>query len=440
MSSPSGSSSASQGDMGDTEHEGAGDERQEPAPPAKKKRTRTLTTPHQSAVLHALLAQSRFPTTAMREEVGRQIGLSARKVQNQRQKAKRPRSQGAQSVSRPPQYGPFPNAPGSIPTPAGSSGSFVSFGASASSPEGLSPSETAQSSVSSGGSERVTYIAEQSLMGPGTHLSGPGMPGSTFVPSLSPTRGRETSIRHRHPSRLSQSFDSTPSFLPSSADIVGGATSRYFLADPARAPVRENLHNMDHSLTLPPLAFDRPHTLGSFGAAGMPFGNPLSERLPSSAPSTVTSFEFNRPVLSTHDSPFAHQLPEPRPSVSAIPPPFTLQPRPQWDPDTFSPLSRPGSSTLASMDRPAGAYYAAESRPSLRDLVPAQSSNVGAERPSPPGQGEFSNGESTPQPQPRFVRFDPVRASALSYRSPEANPTTPPRTPEHEPSGDISAE
>ena len=26
-------------------------------PPAKKKRTRTLTTPHQSAVLHALLAQ-----------------------------------------------------------------------------------------------------------------------------------------------------------------------------------------------------------------------------------------------------------------------------------------------------------------------------------------------------------------------------------------------
>ncbi|KAI5998529.1 hypothetical protein F5J12DRAFT_895457 [Pisolithus orientalis] len=50
-------------------------------PPPKKKRTRTLTTPHQSAVLHALLAKSRFPTTAMREEVGRQIGLSARKVQ-----------------------------------------------------------------------------------------------------------------------------------------------------------------------------------------------------------------------------------------------------------------------------------------------------------------------------------------------------------------------
>ncbi|KAI6043583.1 hypothetical protein EDC04DRAFT_668117 [Pisolithus marmoratus] len=50
-------------------------------PPPKKKRTRTLTTPHQSAALHELLAKSRFPTTAMREEVGRRIGLSARKVQ-----------------------------------------------------------------------------------------------------------------------------------------------------------------------------------------------------------------------------------------------------------------------------------------------------------------------------------------------------------------------
>ena len=70
-------------------------------PGQKPKRTRQLTTPHQSAVLHALLAQvsnekasetrkikfigspfqSRFPTTQMREEVGRQIGLSARKIQ-----------------------------------------------------------------------------------------------------------------------------------------------------------------------------------------------------------------------------------------------------------------------------------------------------------------------------------------------------------------------
>ncbi|KAI0700228.1 hypothetical protein C8T65DRAFT_709704 [Cerioporus squamosus] len=116
-SSPSGSSS--QGDMADTEMEGGASkpspsESAPEGPPAKKKRTRTLTTPHQAAVLHALLAQSRFPTTQMREEVGRSIGLSARKVQNQRQKARRPRGQASTTsapLTRPPQFGPFTNAP-----------------------------------------------------------------------------------------------------------------------------------------------------------------------------------------------------------------------------------------------------------------------------------------------------------------------------------------
>ncbi|KAJ7882472.1 hypothetical protein B0H13DRAFT_2344679 [Mycena leptocephala] len=91
-----------------------------PVVPLKKKRTRTLTTPHQSAVLHALLAQSRFPTRAMREEVGRSIGLSARKVQiwfqNQRQKARRPGSQSDTSQPGAPHYNSFPNAPSSYPS------------------------------------------------------------------------------------------------------------------------------------------------------------------------------------------------------------------------------------------------------------------------------------------------------------------------------------
>ncbi|KAJ2976077.1 hypothetical protein NUW54_g11629 [Trametes sanguinea] len=103
-SSPSASSS--QGDMADTEMEAGPSkattsESAPEGPPPKKKRTRTLTTPHQAAVLHALLAQSRFPTTQMREEVGRAIGLSARKVQNQRQKARRPRGQAATSAPLP---------------------------------------------------------------------------------------------------------------------------------------------------------------------------------------------------------------------------------------------------------------------------------------------------------------------------------------------------
>lgn len=57
-------SSDSRSGMADTEPEGMSpySETSSPPPvaPLKKKRTRTLTTPHQSAVLHALLAQVRF--------------------------------------------------------------------------------------------------------------------------------------------------------------------------------------------------------------------------------------------------------------------------------------------------------------------------------------------------------------------------------------------
>ncbi|KIO32341.1 hypothetical protein M407DRAFT_18656 [Tulasnella calospora MUT 4182] len=66
---------------------------------AKKKRTRVLPTAHQSAELNKLLAETPFPSTARREELGRRIGLSARKVQvwfqNRRQKARREKEEAA---------------------------------------------------------------------------------------------------------------------------------------------------------------------------------------------------------------------------------------------------------------------------------------------------------------------------------------------------------
>ncbi|GAA5832800.1 hypothetical protein JCM11251_005769 [Rhodosporidiobolus azoricus] len=74
----------------------ADDGENEPA----KKRSRTLTTPAQTAVLNALLAKTRFPSTETREEVGKQIGMSARRVQiwfqNRRQSQKRQRDREAQ--------------------------------------------------------------------------------------------------------------------------------------------------------------------------------------------------------------------------------------------------------------------------------------------------------------------------------------------------------
>lgn len=422
MSSPSGSSSNSQADLADTEHEGGRNERSERSTsdtlPLKKKRTRTLTTPHQSAVLHALLAQSRFPTTAMREEVGRQIGLSARKVQiwfqNQRQKAKRPRSQGATPVARPPQYGPFPNVPGAPSASVGNSASFLTFGTARPEPGGMSPQEAAPSSASSAGSEQSSqrFAVESPFLGLGSQLSGPGIPGPAF-PSISPIRGGETASRHRRSSRLSQSLDSTPYFLQSSLHYSGRPVSRHPISVPAPVPDREHPYPIDPSLTLPPLTFDRPP---SHLPRTMPPGYPLSrfERLPSSAPSTMTSFDFAR-TTSTHDPPFAHVPPDvPGPSLSIIPPPFALQPAPQWDPDTFSPLSRPGSSSVS---RPGSSYYYTEGRTSPLDTSSQQPSiHTAPGQPVARDEGS-SNGESTPQPPLRSTRFDPVRSSALSYTS-----------------------
>ncbi|GAA5913425.1 hypothetical protein JCM6882_001958 [Rhodosporidiobolus microsporus] len=78
---------------------GADESGKEPA----KKRSRTLTTPAQTAVLNALLAKTRFPSTETREEVGKQIGMSARRVQiwfqNRRQSQKRQRDREAQEAA-----------------------------------------------------------------------------------------------------------------------------------------------------------------------------------------------------------------------------------------------------------------------------------------------------------------------------------------------------
>lgn len=133
------------------EQQELGDQTGEPA----KKRSRTLTTPHQTRVLNALLAkvsstaltnpicsrltpylphplQTRFPSTETRQQVGQEIGMSARRVQiwfqNRRQSQKRARDREA-SEGVPPgtytdQLNPnptFPLAPGAQPTYSGQS-------------------------------------------------------------------------------------------------------------------------------------------------------------------------------------------------------------------------------------------------------------------------------------------------------------------------------
>ncbi|KAK0468627.1 hypothetical protein IW261DRAFT_1679823 [Armillaria novae-zelandiae] len=175
-----------------------GDTEKNPTPPPptqKKKRTRTLTTPHQSAVLHALLAQSRFPTTAMREEVGRSIGLSARKVQiwfqNQRQKARRPRSQSDIPLTRPPQYGPFPTSSHPHPLPP-------SFPPHYGYPPGTGPPPP------------PAYYEPSS-----SSLLGPGMPGRSFpAPPPQPSPFRYPRLASPPPPALSRRIDYSRTLPP----------------------------------------------------------------------------------------------------------------------------------------------------------------------------------------------------------------------------------
>ncbi|KAG6829933.1 hypothetical protein H0H87_009727 [Tephrocybe sp. NHM501043] len=356
------------------------------APPPKKKRTRTLTTPHQAAVLHALLAKSRFPNTAVREEVGRSIGLSARKVQiwfqNQRQKARRPRSQiDTASQKRSPQYGAFPSGPdgpivGSFP--------FV--------PEQSSSSRTTLESYMSRSSDHFADAAgstshhhrspepHSDAMDSSSQLLGPGMPGSELSPELPyhglpaiplrPSTAYESSTRYHDPQHQPFRLPTPPRMqLPL---VISRPTT-------ANRP-----HDRDFSRTLPPLMFPPPSTRSSFPASS-----------PSSGPLIATYMD--RRSLSP-ETRFVHQPPQP---ISAPPialsPPYVLEPRPHWD-TSFG-------SALRSSDAPSWA---------LRDRR-----SVGANITPPGSAAPISNAPTTTEemntitePRPPG-RYDPVRATYI---------------------------
>ncbi|KAF9232391.1 hypothetical protein BU15DRAFT_67508 [Melanogaster broomeanus] len=249
--------------------------------PQKKKRTRTLTTPHQSAILHALLAKSRFPTTAMREEVGRQIGLSARKVQiwfqNQRQKARRPQGDSA-PLTRPPQFGPFPSMGSAGP----STSSYLSSA-------GGSASETSQPGPS--GSSATVPESKQSLdSNPG--LSGPGIPG--WLPS----RPRRPASAEEWEPLTSPDSTLAGSQQPRVSRTSEGIPGRDSRSSPA--PVEEIDESPRFSRVLPPISLGTPEQRNSTDSTEQGSSSSLN-----------------------------------------IPPPFALQPQPQWDPHTFAPYTPP---------------------------------------------------------------------------------------------------
>ncbi|CAK5263283.1 unnamed protein product [Mycena citricolor] len=332
---------------------------QEPVAPTKKKRTRTLTTPHQSAVLHALLAQSRFPTTAVREEVGRSIGLSARKVQiwfqNQRQKARRP---GAQPEATPQgsnsqQFSPFPNPS----APYASSSSHVL------------PADTRPSSSGFG-----SYSSE---MPP--QLAGPGIPGrSTSAVSRGRPILRIPSVpHHRDLPPAPFTSRSLPSLEPGSPE--GSFSIRH---DPSR--ILPPLSEMTRGRPIPPLS------MSMFAR---------------SAPTTPSNATF--PTSPSPSPTFAYYGHRPYSSSLGLPPPFTLQPAPQWDSSSshaHSSLSRGSVSARDSSSSPPSSFAFESESEMIREDTPRD------ETPRTETSRAYHTG-----------RYDPVRAMFVPYSPTSGN-------------------
>ncbi|KAJ7187167.1 hypothetical protein C8R46DRAFT_1274368 [Mycena filopes] len=389
-------SSDSQSGMADNEEAEGMSPYSETSPPLvaplKKKRTRTLTTPHQSAVLHALLAQSRFPTTAVREEVGRSIGLSARKVQiwfqNQRQKARRPGSQSDTSQPGPLHYSSFPNAPTSYNV----------------SEQSMLQGEREGRAIPHAYSG---YPPSDQFLGSGEappQLLGPGMPGR------SPQRGRP--VLHLASAGAPVEYTQEHPAPPFSSRSLPGPRTLDSENTEGTFPFHRTHHGGDPSRTLPPLIFNQSSRRPDLHSSSSSFM--LAARSAPTTPSHASSS-----FLTGSPSPtFAHNIPEPphqsqsySTTVTALglPPPFTLQPQPQWD---SSAAQRPHSS---SWSRGGSDSHSTRDSSSSRSSPPTSFLNEPDDDDTPRLEPAHA------QPSRSSGRYDPVRAVFVPY-SPSTSP------------------
>ncbi|KAF7340842.1 Homeobox protein OTX1 [Mycena sanguinolenta] len=322
------------------------------------------------------------------EEVGRSIGLSARKVQiwfqNQRQKARRPGSQSdASSQPGPPYYTSFPNVP---PSYLGASEHTMEHAFSHGEREGR-----AIPHAYSG------YPPSKQFLGSAEapqQLLGPGMPGRA------PQRGRPVlHLASSAPTDYSRELP-LPPFTSRSLPGPRTLDSENMEGTSPFSRIRGN----DPSRTLPPLIFNQPSQ-----RQDLPSSSHLM--LARSAPTTPSHASF---LTSPSPSPtFAHNLPELQPystSALGLPPPFTLQPQPQWDSSSSS--HRPQSSSWSRSD----------SRSSRGSSSPPTSF---LKEPSPDDNGDTPRmGPAQPS---RSGRYDPVRAVFIDSPpgpSPSAGPSS----------------
>lgn len=331
--------------------------------------------------------------------------------QNQRQKARRPRSQSGAPPTRPQQY---TNLPTSLPnaerydTARSDQGpSTVRFHTAFS----HSPYDTQyRSDEHSYG----RHLFPEAYRGPAhssplTQLLGPGMPGVDYRTSPS---FRAQII----PARSPHSFTDRPPPAPRLH-----SQSPISMQRPTTSHASGRRHRQELSTTLPPLLFDSSQQRDCSPALGP---SSMRSQFPHSAAHSTSDPHPSTPL----ESPFALRLSEPPSRQSMpIPPPFTLRSR--WD-FPFLPSSFSSRLETASWTR-------TNPSPSPRDTL---SSAIGCEHP-PPDQEELhrlaapSRSDSVRQqettsrpeysPPMRSGRYDPVRAAVIPYEGTTSITTSP---------------
>lgn len=365
------SSSDSPSAMADTETGDSKDPAGEPSSPAKpepvkKKRTRTLTTPHQSAVLHALLAQSRFPTTAQREEVGRTIGLSARKVQiwfqNQRQKARRPKN---------------PNVTSSTPT------SQAATSATSQPPLSYTPRTPAASFP------QHSYV-----------LSGPGVPGPDGSYAYIPPPGRSHDVSGTRPIRAPTA---SPRIRPYPLSLERPRSMSPPLLYRSHIPTMRSPRARELSRTLPPL-IPPSHSYPEHEGASISRRGDSRSSLPSLHSVVETAHgDHSTPYISPTEPIFAHN-PE-GPSSR----PFALQTPVRWESESYKTTFylRPTSSWTD-----ASTHHSTPPATATKDPVEQAEDRAPVE--------ENQQGKSPASL--RSGRYDPVRGIVVPFSAPSPSP------------------
>lgn len=261
-------------------------------------------------------------------------------------------------------------------------------------------------------------------------LLGPGIPGyqhsrhrsslsyGRTPPMSAPPTGAFSSSSSMH--RYGSPSRSSPSPVMSSSALTRPLT--------AQSSIRRE---WDPSRTLPPLVPSRP----SSSAHPLYHSDPRPPSLRHGSPFPVMPPILPRRTPSPERR-FAHNLPDTGagPSSLVLPPPYTLQPSPQWDPSAYGAAARPDSrgwsrpSSRSTNPRTLvpsegsrrtdyrGPFFERHSQHSqvLENTPPSHSPHV--------GRGLPSEEIRSPPPMPRPGRYDPVREMFVPL--PSAPPTT----------------